>query len=65
MADVVGEAEVRRYRVAGVRDPVLVATFGGGGIIAYERADGSCVFTLNTPDGLARKLEQLGIDLAR
>ncbi len=61
--ELVAGAEVRRYRVSGARDPVLVAPFEGGGIIAYERPDSSCVVTLNTPDGLARKLRQLGIDL--
>jgi hypothetical protein len=40
-----------------------VTTFDGGGIIAYERRNGSLVITLNTPAGLARKLQQLGIDL--
>ncbi len=63
LTDLVGDAEVRRHRTPGARDPVLVAVFEDGGIIAYERADGSCVVTLNTADGLARKLRQLGLDL--
>jgi hypothetical protein len=46
LADVVGEAEIRRYRVAGATDPVLVAALDGAGIIAYEHPDGSEVLPL-------------------
>jgi hypothetical protein len=52
------------FSVAGARDPVLVAALSDGGIISYARPDGSFVHTLNTPEGFARKLEQLGIALA-
>jgi predicted methyltransferase len=45
------------------RDTVIVAKFPGGGLISYLRGDGSLMHTLNTPDGLARKLRQLGIEL--
>lgn len=45
------------------RDPVVVARLPGGGLISYRRPDGTFVHTLNTPDGFARKLAQLGIAL--
>jgi len=45
------------------RDTVLVAPLDRGGVISYQRADGSFVHTLNTPEGFARKLAQLGIIL--
>jgi len=40
---------------------VLVASFAGGGLISYRHANGRFTHTLNTPEGLARKLLQLGI----
>ena len=42
-------------------DPVVVAEFEDGGLISYRKPDGSFVHTLNTSDGLDRKLRQLGI----
>jgi hypothetical protein len=49
------------HRVPGARDPVIVARFEDGGLISYLRADGTYVHTLNTCEGLERKLAQLGI----
>jgi hypothetical protein len=63
-ADLVGDdAAVARFVVAGARDPVHVAALAGGGLISYARPDGSWFHTLNTPEGFARKLGQLGIAL--
>lgn len=63
-ADLIGpDAPVRVFRVGAAPDPVHVALLDDGGLIAYEKADGRFIFTLNTPDGFARKLEQLGITL--
>jgi hypothetical protein len=45
------------------RDTVIVAMFPGGALISYLRDDGTLMHTLNTPDALARKLQQLGIEL--
>lgn len=49
----------------GARDPVWIVTFtdGGGGLLSYRRSNGSFLHTLNTPQGLARKCGQLGIQL--
>ena len=43
------------------RDPVIVTPFEDGGLISYRKADGRFLHTLNTRDGLERKLHQLGI----
>jgi len=51
----------RHYHVAAARDRVVIAQIGDGGIISYQRPDGRYVHTLNTLEGFARKLEQLGI----
>jgi hypothetical protein len=60
------QAEVARFEVAGARHPVLVAALrDGGGLISYARGDGSYLHTLNTAEGFARKLAQLGIALPR
>ncbi|MBI5510861.1 MAG: hypothetical protein HY903_19040 [Deltaproteobacteria bacterium] len=55
---------VERHRSARAKHPVLVVRFpAGGGLISYEHEDGY-VHTLNTPEGLARKLASLGIDVS-
>ena len=62
LSDLVGPAvPIQSYGVAAARDQVLVAILSDGGLISYRRDDGSYVHTLNTPEGLARKLGQLGI----
>ena len=53
---------LREYRTPAARDPVLVARFAGGGLMSYRHRDGGFTHTLNTDEGLARKLAQLGID---
>jgi gamma-glutamylcyclotransferase (GGCT)/AIG2-like uncharacterized protein YtfP len=63
LVELVGpDARVSRYRVAAARDEVVVTWLVDGGLISYVRPDGSWLHTLNTPDGLARKLAQLGIE---
>ena len=57
------EIEISEHQSGAALDTVLVAMLGGGGLISYRRADGSFVHTLNTEDGFARKLKQLGIEL--
>ena len=55
------DAAFHEYQLPSARDPVVVARIADGGLISYRRADGLYVHTLNTPEGLARKLEQLGV----
>lgn len=62
--DLLGSSSrIYSFQVETARDVVLVAALDQGGLISYQRADGSFVHTLNTPDGFARKLSQLGIVL--
>jgi len=56
------DIEIREYRVAAAKDRVLVACLDTGGMISYQREDGTFLHTLNTAEGLARKLRQLGIE---
>lgn len=65
LADLVGDnVEVRRFQVQAARDEVLVVRLpGGGGLISYQRGDGSLIHTLNTPEGFERKLAQLEIEV--
>ncbi len=59
---VVGEAvRVREFQVAATPDRVLVVRFDGGGLIAFHKANGVVVHTLNTDSGLARRLARLDI----
>ncbi|MCA9067801.1 MAG: hypothetical protein KDA84_02700 [Planctomycetaceae bacterium] len=44
------------------RDTILIVPLDDGGVISYQRANGGCVHTLNTPVGFRRKLQDLGID---
>lgn len=58
------EPEPREFRVEAARDRVRVTLLqSGGGVISYLRPDGSCLHTLNTADGLQRKLTALGIEM--
>jgi hypothetical protein len=43
------------------KDSVIVTPFEDGGLISYRRADGTFLHTLNTREGVERKLRQLGI----
>ena len=60
---VAGEAlTVREFHVATTPDTVLVAFFDGGGLLSFRKPDGSIVHTLNTPEGLARRLARLELE---
>jgi GNAT superfamily N-acetyltransferase len=57
--------DIKRYRLPTTEDPVLLARLeGGGGLLSYAKPDGTFVHTLNTAEGLARKLVQLGVEPA-
>lgn len=58
------EVKLSKYHVPGAKDTVIVADLGNGGLISYQRADGTYVHTLNTAAGFERKLQSLGIDLS-
>lgn len=58
-----GDCKPRTFTSVAAHDPVIVVALKDGGVISYARQDGSFVHTLNTPDGFARKLAQLGITL--
>jgi hypothetical protein len=60
----IGIADVREFRVSAARDAVLVVRLIDGGLISFKRSDGSYLHTLNTPEGFARKLTELGIRLS-
>ena len=52
---------ITEYVIPATPDPVVVAEFEEGGLISYRKPDGSFIHTLNTSEGLDRKLRQLGI----
>lgn len=58
------DIEVHTFSVEAARDTVLVVCLNEGGLISYQRADGTYLHTLNTAEGFARKLLDLGIELA-
>jgi len=63
-ADLVGAGTpVKVFEVAGAPDPVHVVALVDGGLISYRKKDGRFIHTLNTPEGFARKLEELGVRL--
>ena len=55
------DAVITEYVIPATPDPVVVAEFDEGGLISYRKPDGSFIHTLNTSEGLDRKLRQLGI----
>jgi len=62
--ELLGEAiPMHRFTPIAAKDRVAVARLDTGGIISYERPDGTVLHTLNTEEGLRRKLHQLGIPL--
>ena len=64
-AALVADAHSQEFTVANARDPVVVTPLLVGGLISYKRRDGTFLHTLNTAEGFARKLADLGIDLPR
>lgn len=63
ITDLLGE-DCEPVKVTSVmaRDAILIVPLEDGGVISYQRANGGCVHTLNTPIGFRRKLKDLGID---
>jgi hypothetical protein len=59
----VPDIQATLYRVRAARDSVLVVEFEGGGLISYLRENGTLMHTLNTSEGLRRKLAQLGVKI--
>jgi hypothetical protein len=55
------DARVSEHRSPAARDIVVITLLADGGLISYRRDDGSYLHTLNTRDGFARKLAQLGL----
>ena len=65
-AVVTGPAVTTEHVLPRARDKVVVTRLGRGGtwgLISYARADGTWLHTANTPDGFARKLADLGIEI--
>ena len=54
--------KIHAFNVSAARDTVLVARIEGGGLISYRHANGKYLHTLNTDEGFARKLGDLGIE---
>jgi hypothetical protein len=52
---------ITEHVIPATPDPVIVAEFEDGGLISYRKPDGSFIHTVNTSEGLDRKLRQLGI----
>lgn len=65
MADLMGDdCQPVEIRSAMAGDAILIVPLKDGGVISYRREDGTCLHTLNTPEGFRRKLKDLGIDLS-
>ena len=66
LAELFADTPPQAFRVAAARDEVLLVVFAdGAGLLSYRRSDGTLLHTLNTPEGLARKLAQLGLATGR
>ena len=59
----VGDSVVQEFKSPHMEDGVLVVRFdGGGGLLAFCKQDGTLVHTLNTEDGLRRRMAKLGLE---
>jgi hypothetical protein len=52
---------VTEHRSKMAHDIIFVVKLVDGGLISYQKLDGTFIHTLNTPSGFSRKLDQLGI----
>lgn len=60
--DLAGQGAKRSVRRTDSReDAVVIIRFPGGGLLSYEKPDARFIHTLNTEDGLARKMKMLGL----
>ncbi|MER3423928.1 MAG: hypothetical protein C4293_12530 [Nitrospiraceae bacterium] len=59
-----GHCRAQTFASDAAKDTVIVVPLEDGGLISYAHRDGKYVHTLNTAEGFARKLSQLGIRLA-
>jgi hypothetical protein len=57
------DCDAQAFMSDAAKDRILVVPLEDGGLISYARVDGRVVHTLNTAEGLVRKLSQLGISL--
>lgn len=57
------EVKIQEFQTRHARDTVLLVVCEGGGLISYRRPDGTYCHTLNTNEGFARKIDQLGLRL--
>jgi len=55
------EGDLSSFGVPAARDRVFVAALEGGGLISYQKANGTFMHTLGDEEGFRRKLAQLGI----
>jgi hypothetical protein len=51
----------RRHVTPRAPDPVWVLPLDGGGLVSYEKPDGTFLHTLGDADGFERKLDTLGL----
>lgn len=58
-----GDHRPQSFTSHAAKDPVIITPLEDGGLISYRHHDGTYVHTLNTAEGFARKLAQLGIKL--
>ena len=58
------DATMQQYSSPQAADPIELALLEDGAVLSYRKPDGRYVHTLNTPEGLARKLAQLGLPRA-
>lgn len=58
------EATMQQYSSPHAADPIEIVLLEDGAVLSYRKPDGRHVHTLNTPEGLARKLAQLALKQA-
>ena len=60
-----GNATMRACQSPHAADPIELVLLEDGAVLSYRKPDGRYVHTLNTPEGLVRKLAQLELVVDR
>ena len=65
ITDLLGQGmNIQQFQSRSARDVVCVVCLDDGGVISYQRSDGTWLHTLNTKEGFRRKLDQLEIGVS-
>ena len=64
LESLVGDSVALEFKSPHTEDDVLLVRFdGGGGLLTFRKPNGTLVHTLNTAEGLQRRMAKLGLEV--